>query len=80
MADFRAMICEGCGGPVDSPFCPRCSRRMQPTDGLPAEPDLQFRVVYRRHMSAARLRLLRFSAMVLLLGGLILVIAALQGR
>jgi hypothetical protein len=74
------MICEGCGQNADSPFCPSCGRRMRPTNGLPAEPDLRYRVVYRRRMSAARLWLLRVTALFLLLAGVILVTAAVQGR
>ena len=70
------MICEGCGASVDTAFCPSCGRRMRATDGLPAEPELRYRVVHRRQMSTTRLWLLRVSALFLLLAGLALVVAA----
>jgi len=49
---------------------------MRPTEGLAAEPELRYRVVHRRHMSSSRLWLLRISALLLLVAGLALVVAA----
>jgi hypothetical protein len=49
---------------------------MRPTDGLVAEPELRYRVVYRRHMSSGRLWLLRISALFLLVAGVALVVAS----
>ena len=74
--DCPPMICDGCGANVDSAFCPSCGRRMRPTDALVAEPEVRYRVVHRRHMSSARLWALRLSALVLLLAGVALVVAA----
>ena len=76
MPDCPPMICEGCGADVDSAFCPSCGRRMRPTDGLVAEPELRYRVVHRRHMSTTRLWLLRVSALFLLVAGVALVVAS----
>jgi hypothetical protein len=70
--------CEGCGATVGSAFCPNCGRRMRPTDGVPAEPELRYRVVRRRYISSARLWLLRVSALLLLLAGVALVAAAIS--
>jgi hypothetical protein len=73
------MICEGCGGGVQTTFCPSCGRRMRPTDVIPdTYPGATHRVVYRRHMSARRLWSLRVSALFLLLAGLVLVVAAVR--
>ena len=73
------MICEGCGESVQTAFCPSCGRRMRPTDAIPdTYPGATQRVVYRRHMSAPRLWLLRFSALCLLLAGVVLVVAAVR--
>ena len=76
MPDCPPMICEGCGADVDSAFCSSCGRRMRPTDGLVAEPELRYRVVHRRHMSTTRLWLLRVSALFLLVAGVALVVAS----